>query len=636
VSTTTSDAPEPAGFDSLGIADPIVKAVLALGYEEATPIQRAAIPVLLEGRDIIGQAGTGTGKTAAFALPLLHRLLEPPATRTRAPRAMILVPTRELAMQVAGAIHKYAKHTRLTVVPVYGGAPMHQQIRALQRGVDVVVATPGRALDHLRRGTLDLSALEVMVLDEADEMLDMGFAEDLEAILTATPPTRQTALFAATMAPRISAIAGRHLQKPERITIKAEKRQAGKVPRIRQVAYVVARGQKGPALGRILEFEDPASAIVFCRTRVEVDELTETLKSHGYGAAALHGGLDQRQRDRVMQLFRTGKTDVLVATDVAARGIDIDHVSHVINYDLPTSPEVYVHRIGRTGRIGREGVAITLLGPREQRSLRYIEGLTKQPIEVGVLPTQAALKAKRLDTMRMELTTRIAGGGLEEMRALVQTLVDDFDPIDIAAAALTMAEARSDAPATSAPGPEGPVQRSGFTVRRDEASAGRGDAPDAGRPEFNERDERPARAPAPRPRSNAPERTGPRPAAPRRPERSPLAPQPARSRDSERGLPSDRPDRAERPARSTRGAEGLGREAVVIALNVGRDHGVRPADLVGAIAGEAGISSKEIGAIRVGADASTVEVAAPVATHVAKVMKGKFIRGEKVDVRVLK
>ncbi len=646
--STTTDAPAPAGFDTLGLADPIVKAVLALGYEEATPIQRAAIPVLLEGRDIIGQAGTGTGKTAAFALPLLHRLLEPPATKTRAPRAMILVPTRELAMQVAEAIHKYAKHTRLTVVPVYGGAPMHQQIRALQRGVEVVVATPGRALDHLRRGTLDLTALEVMVLDEADEMLDMGFAEDLEAILTATPATRQTALFAATMAPRISAIAGRHLQKPERITIKAEKRQPGKVPRIRQVAYIVARGQKGPALGRILEFEDPASAIVFCRTRVEVDELTETLKSHGYGAAALHGGLDQRQRDRVMQLFRTGKTDVLVATDVAARGIDIEHVSHVINYDLPTSPEVYVHRIGRTGRIGREGVAITLLGPREQRSLRYIEGLTKQPIEVGVLPTQAALKAKRLDTMRMELTTRIAGGGLDEMRALVQTLVDDFDPIDIAAAALTMAEARSDAPAAGAAEPEGPVQRAGFTVRRDEDRAGRRDD-EAARRHYADRDEPPERGSArtsgpssddaaypDRPARSA-DRTGPRPPAPRAPERSrPSASPVDQPRYTERGPSSDRPDRVERPARSTRGAQGLGREAVVLALNVGREHGVRPADLVGAIAGEAGISSREIGAIRVGADASTVELAAPVATHVAKVMKGKFIRGEKVDVRVVK
>jgi ATP-dependent RNA helicase DeaD len=266
-------------------------------------------------------------------------------------------------------------------VPLYGGAPMGQQIRALQRGVDVVVATPGRALDHIRRQTLDLSAIETLVLDEADEMLDMGFAEDLDAILTATPKTRQTALFAATMAPRIASIATRHLRTPTRITIKAEKRAPGKMPRIRQVAYQVSRQQKTFALGRILEFEDPASAIVFCRTRLEVDELTETLKSHGYGAQALHGGLDQRQRDRVMQAFRTSVTDVLVATDVAARGLDIDHVSHVVNYDIPTAPEVYVHRIGRTGRIGREGVAITLVSPRERRLLRDIENLTKQTIE---------------------------------------------------------------------------------------------------------------------------------------------------------------------------------------------------------------------------------------------------------------
>ena len=260
------------------------------------------------------------------------------------------------------------------MVPLYGGAPMDQQIRALRRGADVVVATPGRALDHLRRQTLELDALEVLVLDEADEMLDMGFAEDLEAILTSTPETRQTALFAATMAPRIASIAERHLKTPERITIKAEKRAAGKLPQVRQVAYIVTRAQKAHALGRVLEFEDPASAIVFCRTRIEVDELTDTLKSHGYGAQALHGGMEQRQRDRVMQLFRQEKADVLVATDVAARGLDIEHVSHVINYDIPTAPEVYVHRIGRTGRIGREGVAITLVDPREQRMLRQIEG----------------------------------------------------------------------------------------------------------------------------------------------------------------------------------------------------------------------------------------------------------------------
>jgi ATP-dependent RNA helicase DeaD len=580
---TRTDSPAPAGFTSLGLADPIVKAVLALGYEEATPIQRAAIPVLLAGRDIIGQAGTGTGKTAAFALPLLHRLLETPATKKGAPRAMILVPTRELAMQVAEAIHKYAKQTRLTVVPLYGGAPMHQQVRALTRGVDVVVATPGRALDHLRRETLDLASLEVMVLDEADEMLDMGFAEDLEAILTSTPDTRQTALFAATMAPRIASIAERHLRKPERITIKAEKRAPGKMPQIRQVAYVVSRQQKGFALGRILEFEDPTSAIVFCRTRLEVDELTDTLKSHGYGALALHGGLDQRQRDRVMQMFRTGKADVLVATDVAARGLDIEHVSHVVNYDLPTAPEVYVHRIGRTGRIGREGVAITLVDPREQRTLRYIEGLTKQKIDISALPTLAALKARRLDATRAALTTRIAAGGLDEMRALVQTLAEDFDAIDIAAAAVAMMQEESETPAASepeaarGPRPERPAGRHG-----DDAGYGRSARPGAAA--------RPAGPKAPYP---------PRPAA---------------------------------PPRGRGAAEG---DMVVLAFNVGRDHNVRPADLVGAITGEAGVSSRELGAIRIGDDASTVEVVAAVATRVAKSMKGKLIRGEKVDVRVM-
>jgi ATP-dependent RNA helicase DeaD len=555
--STATDRPSTVGFASLGLADPIVKAVVALGYEEATPIQRAAIPVLLAGRDIIGQAGTGTGKTAAFVLPMLHRLLQTPATKKGTPRALILVPTRELAMQVAEAVHKYAKQTRLTVVPLYGGAPMHQQIRALHRGVEIVVATPGRALDHLRRETLDLSALEVLVLDEADEMLDMGFAEDLEAILTATPGTRQTALFAATMAPRIASIAERHLRKPERITIKAEKRAAGKLPLVRQAAYVVSRQQKVFALGRILEFEDPTSAIVFCRTRIEVDELTDTLKSHGYGAQALHGGLDQRQRDRVMQLFRTGKADVLVATDVAARGLDIEHVSHVINYDIPTSPEVYVHRIGRTGRIGREGVAITFVDPREQRALRNIESLTRQKVDIAALPTLAALRARRLDATRAMLTRRITEGGLDDMRALVQTLSDDFDAVDIAAAALAMFQAESETSAAVEPEPE--------------------------------------------------------PSPVRRPERK-------------------HPSSSAGPARGGRASGG---DTVVLAFNVGRDDGVRPADLVGAITGECGVSSRELGAIRIGTHASTVEVVGSVAGKVAKIMKGKSIRGKKVDVRVM-
>jgi ATP-dependent RNA helicase DeaD len=593
-----------------------VKAVTALGYEEATPIQREAIPVLLSGRDILGQAGTGTGKTAAFALPLLHRLAETTPERKGMVRAMVLVPTRELAMQVAEAIHKYAKQTTLTVVPLYGGAPMDQQIRALRRGVEVVVATPGRALDHLRRKTLDLTALEVLVLDEADEMLDMGFAEDLEAILTSTPETRQTALFAATMAPRIASIAERHLRKPERIHIKAEKRAAGKMPLVRQVAYIVSRQQKSFALGRILEFEDPACTIVFCRTRIEVDELTDTLKSHGYGAQALHGGLDQRQRDRVMQLIRTEKADVLVATDVAARGLDIDHISHVINYDIPTSPEVYVHRIGRTGRIGREGVAITLVDPREQRTLRHIETLTKQRLEIATLPTLAALKTKRLDVTRAALTTRIAAGDLDETRALVQSLADDFEMVDIAAAAVAMFQAESDTPAQKAElepqqvrTAEGPSY--GRNPRREDSNRGTRNRRESESGSFGGpkgppyvREER-RDAPASRPPYV-------------REERRDARPEPAR------------PDRPARPLRARDEADG---PRVTLAFSVGRNDGVRPADLVGAITGEAGITSKELGAIRINPDFSVVEVSEAVAAKVARMMKGKTIRGERVDVK---
>ena len=611
--TLTPDAPPQPGFAALGLDDAIVKAVAALGYEEATPIQRAAIPVLLTGRDIIGQAGTGTGKTAAFSLPLLQRLLKTPAAKKRVPRALVLVPTRELAMQVAEAIHKYAKKTALTVVPLYGGAPMDQQIRALQRGVPVVVATPGRALDHLRRTTLDLSALEILVLDEADEMLDMGFAEDLEAILTATPESRQTALFAATMAPRIASIAERHLRDPERITVKAEKRAPGRMPQIRQAAYIVSRGQKGFALGRILEFEDPASAIVFCRTRLEVDELTDTLKSHGYGAQALHGGLDQRQRDRVMQLFRTGKADMLVATDVAARGLDIDHVSHVINYDIPTAPEVYVHRIGRTGRIGREGVAITLADPREQRTLRFIENVTKQKIEIATLPTLSALKARRLEATRGALTTRIAAGDLDDSRALVQTLAADFDMADIAAAAVALLQTASETPGDRQTDRDLPPPRAARAERDDDRRPPRQERGQATRPSAHDRpgDHRP-----PRHERGAPDRSrrsapdfGPRPERPHAPRES-------------------RP----RAPRAHAGESG----GVVLSFSVGRTSGVRPGDLVGAITGEAGITARDLGAITILPHSSLVEVNPDVAGQVLTAMKGAAIRGESFTVRVAK
>ena len=376
-------AARPAGFAALGLSKSLVESTTALGYEEPTPVQRETIPLLLEGRDLLGQAATGTGKTAAFALPMLQRIEDSGEAGRRHASGLVLVPTRELAMQVAEAVHKYARGTKLTVLPLYGGAPMHQQIRTLERGANIVVATPGRALDHIRRRTLVLEKLQVLILDEADEMLDMGFADDLDAILEATPASRQTALFSATMPPRIRSIAERHLKDPARIAIAGEKPVAGKLPRVRQVAFIVARPHKAAALERVLETENAASALVFCRTRLEVDTLFETLNAHGHRAEALHGGMEQRLRDRVMSRFRDGTADLLVATDVAARGLDIERLSHVINYDVPNSSETYLHRIGRTGRAGREGTAITLVEPREHRLLRSMEAVTKQRIEVA-------------------------------------------------------------------------------------------------------------------------------------------------------------------------------------------------------------------------------------------------------------
>ena len=540
----SSDA---AGFASLGLAAPLVAAVAALGYEEPTPIQREAIPVLLSGADLLGQAATGTGKTAAFALPLLDRLLHDAKAQRGKARALVLVPTRELAMQVAEALHKYAKGSQLNVVPVYGGAPMDQQIRALRRGVDVVVGTPGRALDHLKRGTLDLSALEVLVLDEADEMLDMGFADDIAAIIAETPATRQTALFAATFAPRILSIAGKHLKTPRRVQIAPEKRAAGKLPQVRQAAYIVGKGQKIGALTRVLEFESPKSAIVFCRTRVEVDELTDTLNAHGYGAQALHGGMVQKQRDRVMQLFRDEKAEILVATDVAARGLDIGHLSHVINFDLPTSPEVYVHRIGRTGRIGRDGVAITLANPREQRYLKGMEALTRQRIEILNLPTEADLRKRRLEATKDAVRACIAEGGLEGVREIVESLAQEFELMDIAAAAIKMA----------------------------------GDGAEKG----------------------------------------------ASATDEEMQPPREEPRGARRTERREPGPMTL------LRISVGKDEGVRPADLVGAIAGEARVPSAVIGAIRILDDYSLVEVPDQLAERIITALKATKIRGQTVTVQ---
>ena len=426
------------GFEALGLRDELLTALVALGYEEPTPIQRAAIPHLLAGDDLLGQAATGTGKTAAFALPLLHRLTEELRSRS-GPVGLILVPTRELAMQVSEATYKYGHGLGARVVPIYGGQHIGRQLDALRRGADIVVASPGRALDHIRRGTLELDGIQVVVLDEADEMLDMGFAEDIEAILAETPTSRQTILFSATLPPRIDAIARRHLRNPVRIQIEAAARETGTAPLVRQSAYVVPRFHKPAALGRILDVEAPTAAIVFCRTRGEVDQLTETLNGRGYRAEALHGGMDQDQRDRVMGRLRNGTAELLVATDVAARGLDIDHLTHVVNYEVPSDADAYVHRIGRVGRAGREGTAITLAEPREQRLLQNIERITKQKIAIAKIPTVADLRAKQMEQTLDTVRDALGADDLEQFARLLDVLNENHDLADIALAALKLA-----------------------------------------------------------------------------------------------------------------------------------------------------------------------------------------------------
>jgi ATP-dependent RNA helicase DeaD len=434
-------------FADLDLRPELLESLSGLGYEEPTPIQWEAIPPLIEGRDLLGQAATGTGKTAAFALPILQRLAAR-GQRSDDPAALVLVPTRELATQVSEALHKYGRGVGVRVLPIYGGQPIVRQLKALERGVDVVVATPGRAVDHLGRRTLRLGGVQTVVLDEADEMLDMGFAEDIEAILDAAADTRQTVLFSATMPPRIARMAGKRLRDPVRIEIGREQAAPGEAPKVRQSAYIVPRAHKPAALGRVLDHEAPTAAIVFCRTRDEVDTLTETLNGRGYRAEALHGGFSQEQRTRVLSRLKAGNSDLIVATDVAARGLDIDNLTHVVNYDVPSAPEAYVHRIGRVGRAGREGVAITLAGPREHRMLKTIEKVTRQRIVVEQVPTVADLRARRLELTRAALSELLeSGDDLDAFRVVVDTLGDEHDVVQIALAAVRLAhEATGGAP----------------------------------------------------------------------------------------------------------------------------------------------------------------------------------------------
>lgn len=419
-------------FGQLNISKKILTAISDMGFEEPTPIQAEAIPLIMDHLDVIGQAQTGTGKTAAFGIPIVENA-NPGLPKVQ---ALILTPTRELAIQTAEEIGKIGFHKRVKVLPIYGGQPIDRQIRSLRMGVHVVIGTPGRVLDHLQRRTLSLDQVKIAVLDEADEMLDMGFIEDIEAILQNTPRERQTMLFSATIPYAIQRLAEKYLKNPRMIKISKENLT---VPLIQQVYYEIGQGSKADALCRILDYENYESVIIFCRTKRGVDELSATLQTRGYFAEGLHGDLTQAQRDKTMRGFRQGDTEILVATDVAARGLDIDRVSHVINFDIPQDPESYVHRIGRTGRAGKEGKALTLVMPPEYRQLRLIEKLLKSKIPKAQIPSFQDMVEQQKELVYQFLRDILKENKLETYHSIALDLVKEYDPIDVISAAIKYA-----------------------------------------------------------------------------------------------------------------------------------------------------------------------------------------------------
>ena len=530
MNNSTLTVMNPSGFAALGLSPALLAALRDVGFEQPMPVQTEAIPVLLSGRDAIVQAHTGTGKTAAFALPILQALVP----NGHGPQALVLTPTRELAIQVAEAIHRLGRYLDVRVQALYGGQPIERQLRALRHPVDVIVGTPGRIMDHLRRETLRLDQVRVVILDEADEMLDMGFIEDVEWILEHVPRERQTALFSATIPPRIRQLTQRYLRAPVTIAIHPERVT---VPSIAQTVYEVAAHAKLEALSRILDYEAPTSAIIFVRTKSGADELAHKLQSLGYAAEAIHGDLSQAMRDRAMQRFRAGQVDLLIATDVAARGLDIPAVSHVINFDIPSDPESYVHRIGRTGRAGATGTAITLIEPRERWLLRTIERAIGQRLIPKRIPTREEIARRQRELLGASLSEVIEQRDLELGRRIVNQLLPDHDAVDIAAAAvLLLLEARNVSP-----------ERAGDLTEIERAEPG----------------------------------------------------------------------------------------MVRLRLELGRRDGIRPSDIVGAIANEAGIPGKEIGQIEIADRYTLVDVPQRAADRVVAALSRTRLRGRAVVVRRL-
>ena len=516
-------------FSELTLRPELMQAIAALGYAEPTPIQAALIPVMLTGADVIGQAQTGTGKTAAFALPILNNL----QPNQRHVQALVLCPTRELALQVAGAITELGKPQEVRTLAVYGGQPYGPQISRLNRGVDVVVGTPGRLIDLLERNAINISKVRTVVLDEADEMLSMGFIEPIETILAETPADRQTALFSATLPAPIRRLATHYMHDPQSIQVE---RQQVTLEGTEQRYYLVNQGDKTAALTRLFEIEPITSALIFVRTRIGTGELANELSRRGFPSEALNGDLSQEARERTLNRFRQNQVKVLVATDVAARGLDIDDISHVFNYDLPDDPEIYIHRIGRTGRAGKTGIAISMVTPREKRLLRQIENLIRQPLTKTALPTEEDIRNHRETELLNEVKVWLTRARYRRERELVARLVEEgHDPLEIAAAALKLA-------------------------RADEK-------------------QRPVAAV-----SEVPEK------APRRYERS-------SEHSPRRGGYSDRGD-------TTSHEVGM----VRLSLNMGRAHGIRPNDVVGAIAYHADIPGSTIGKIFIEDQRTLVDV----------------------------
>jgi ATP-dependent RNA helicase DeaD len=555
------------GFAGLNLPKPLLKALEGLGYESPSPIQAQAIPLLLDGKDLLGHAPTGTGKTAAFALPLLARL----DLKASAVQILTLTPTRELAIQVAEAFQSYAAHLRdFHVLPVYGGQEYHGQIKALRRGVHVIVGTPGRVTDHIKRGTLKLDQITGLVLDEADEMLRMGFIDDVEWILEQTPSTRQTALFSATMPKEIERIARKHLRDPQQVSIKSRTATA---ETIRQRAWIVSGTNKLDALTRILEVEDFDAILIFVRTRSSTTELADRLSARGYTATALNGDMPQKLREQTVNRLKARQIDILIATDVAARGLDVDRISHVINYDIPYDTESYIHRIGRTGRAGRTGEAILFAAPRERRMLKAIEKATRKSIEPLELPSIDQVNAKRVDLFKQRVISRIAEGNLDFMRDLIGQLQQESEVSaqDIAAALAHL-------------------------------SLG-------GQPLLMEKTSRKTRS-------------------------SDHAEQPGKDRGFDRGRREPREFREPREPRERREPRRreINPDNELFRLEVGHEHGVQPGNIVGAIANEAGIDANNIGRVAIHDDYSEVELPKGMPREIFEELKKAWVCGRRLNI----